>query len=166
MRIHKGCVALVLGASVVATAYAQQTQQVLKLPDQIEWKAPPMVGGASTAVLYGDPTKAGVYVTRTKFPAGLKGLPHTHPDEWRTIVVLSGTIYFGLGDDDASRASLRRYYAFLGDWVGAIVEGAIRSPQAAKDVVRAFGDAGVTELVFDPTVASVDEVDRLADAVL
>jgi len=57
-------------------------------------------------------------------------------------------------------------YAFLGDWVGAIVEGAIRSPQAAKDVVRAFADAGVTELVFDPTVASVDEVDRLADAVL
>jgi quercetin dioxygenase-like cupin family protein len=57
-----------------------------------------MVGGASTAVLYGDPTKAGVYVTRTKFPAGLKGLPHTHPDEWRTVVVLAGTIYFGLGD--------------------------------------------------------------------
>ena len=73
-------------------------EQVLKLPDQLEWKAPPMVGGASTAVLYGDPTKAGVYVTRTKFPAGLKGLPHTHPDEWRTVVVLSGTIYFGLGD--------------------------------------------------------------------
>ena len=25
-------------------------------------------------------------------------MPHTHPDEWRTAVVLSGTIYFGLGD--------------------------------------------------------------------
>ena len=34
---------------------------------RIEWKAPPMVGGASTAILYGDPTKPGVYVTRTKF---------------------------------------------------------------------------------------------------
>ena len=30
-------------------------------------------------------------------------MPHTHPDEWRTAVVLSGTLYFGLGDkwDDA-----------------------------------------------------------------
>ena len=25
-------------------------------------------------------------------------MPHTHPDEWRTVVVLSGTLYFGLGD--------------------------------------------------------------------
>jgi quercetin dioxygenase-like cupin family protein len=42
------------------------------------------------AVLYGDPTKAGVYVQRTKFPPGTKVMPHWHPDEWRTAVVLSG----------------------------------------------------------------------------
>ena len=30
----------------------------------------------------------------------------------------------------------------------------------------AFADAGVTEVVFDPTVGSLDEVDRLAAAVL
>jgi quercetin dioxygenase-like cupin family protein len=57
-----------------------------------------MVVGASTAILFGDPSKPGVYVTWTKFPAGLKVLPHTHPDEWRTVVVLSGTTFFGLGD--------------------------------------------------------------------
>jgi hypothetical protein len=27
-------------------------------------------------------------------------------------------------------------------------------------------DVGVTDLIFDPSVAAVDEVDRLADAVL
>jgi hypothetical protein len=32
--------------------------------------------------------------------------------------------------------------------------------------VRAFADVGMTELLFMPTVGSVDEVDRLADAVL
>jgi quercetin dioxygenase-like cupin family protein len=97
MRMFSGGLVLLLATGV--TAYGQSAgEPVVKLPDQIEWKAPPMVGGASTAVLYGDPTKPGVYVTRTKFPAGLKGLPHTHPDEWRTIVVLAGTIYFGLGD--------------------------------------------------------------------
>jgi quercetin dioxygenase-like cupin family protein len=97
MRMFSGSLVLLLATGV--TAYAQSAgEAVVKLPDQIEWKAPPMVGGASTAILYGDPAKAAVYVTRTKFPAGLKVMPHTHPDEWRTIVVLSGTIYFGLGD--------------------------------------------------------------------
>lgn len=79
---------------------------------------------------------------------------------------LAALVYFGLGDDEASRASLRRYYSFLGEWVDGIVESAVRSPQAAKETVRAFADIGVTELLFDPTVPSVDEVDRLADAVL
>jgi quercetin dioxygenase-like cupin family protein len=25
-------------------------------------------------------------------------MPHTHPDAWRTAVVLSGTLYFGSGE--------------------------------------------------------------------
>jgi len=25
-------------------------------------------------------------------------MPHWHPDEWRTAVVLSGTLYFGVGE--------------------------------------------------------------------
>jgi hypothetical protein len=32
--------------------------------------------------------------------------------------------------------------------------------------VRKFEDIGVTELYFDPTAASVEQVDRLADIVL
>jgi alkanesulfonate monooxygenase SsuD/methylene tetrahydromethanopterin reductase-like flavin-dependent oxidoreductase (luciferase family) len=78
---------------------------------------------------------------------------------------IAALAYFGLGDPDASRASLRSYYGFLGDWAEGIVEGAIRTPQAVKDTVRAYADAGVTELMFIPTVPSIDEVDRLADAV-
>jgi alkanesulfonate monooxygenase SsuD/methylene tetrahydromethanopterin reductase-like flavin-dependent oxidoreductase (luciferase family) len=74
--------------------------------------------------------------------------------------------YFGLSDEEASRAALRRYYGFLGDWVEAIVEGAIRSPGAAKEAVRAYAEAGFTDLVFVPTVGDIGEVDRLADAVL
>jgi alkanesulfonate monooxygenase SsuD/methylene tetrahydromethanopterin reductase-like flavin-dependent oxidoreductase (luciferase family) len=79
---------------------------------------------------------------------------------------IAALIYFGLGDDDASRAALRGYYGFLKDWVDAIVESAVRTPQAAKDIVQGFAGVGVTELVFDPTIASLDQVDRLADAVL
>ncbi len=50
-------------------------------------------------MLYGDPTKPGAfYVSRVRFSAGWKDPPHWHPDEVRTVVVLSGTLYFGTGD--------------------------------------------------------------------
>jgi quercetin dioxygenase-like cupin family protein len=43
--------------------------------------------------------KAGcVFVTRVKFSPGWKDQPHWHPDEVRTVAVLSGTFYFGSGD--------------------------------------------------------------------
>jgi quercetin dioxygenase-like cupin family protein len=48
--------------------------------------------------LYGDPTRPGVFVSRVKFSSGWKDPPHWHPDEVRTVVVLSGTFYFGGGD--------------------------------------------------------------------
>jgi alkanesulfonate monooxygenase SsuD/methylene tetrahydromethanopterin reductase-like flavin-dependent oxidoreductase (luciferase family) len=79
---------------------------------------------------------------------------------------IGALVYFGLTDDDASRASLRSYYGFLGNWTEAIVESAVRTPDAARDIARRFADLGVTDLAFDPTVGSLDEIDRLADAVL
>jgi alkanesulfonate monooxygenase SsuD/methylene tetrahydromethanopterin reductase-like flavin-dependent oxidoreductase (luciferase family) len=79
---------------------------------------------------------------------------------------LAALTYFGLSDEQTSRASLQKYYGFLSDYVSFIVEGALRSEQAVKDAVKAFEDAGVTELIFDPTVPDLDEIDRLADLVL
>jgi hypothetical protein len=46
-----------------------------------------------------------------------------------------------------------------------IAGGAHRSSAAIKDVIAAFEDAGVDELVLDPTVAELDQVDRLAEVV-
>ena len=88
-------------------AHAQSTGSIVKFPNELEFKAPLSPGLPQTAVLYGDPTKAGVFVTRVKFAPGLKLMPHWHPDEVRTVVVLSGTLYFGLGeqwDDSKLRA--------------------------------------------------------------
>jgi alkanesulfonate monooxygenase SsuD/methylene tetrahydromethanopterin reductase-like flavin-dependent oxidoreductase (luciferase family) len=134
-------------------------------------RVPVLIGGGSDAavrrtVRYGEgwtvggggPDMAAPMVERIRGAwqeAGREGEPR-----------LAALVYFGLGDEDASRASLRRYYGFLGQWVDAIVESAIRSPQAAKDIARQFSDIGMTEIAFMPTVPSVDEVDRLADAVL
>jgi quercetin dioxygenase-like cupin family protein len=100
MRYVKSVATMLLGIGIsVPGAYGQVAgENVVKLPDQIEWKTPAISPGPSRAVLYGDPTKAGVYVERVKFPPGFKIMPHTHPDEWRTVVVVSGTQYFGIGD--------------------------------------------------------------------
>jgi alkanesulfonate monooxygenase SsuD/methylene tetrahydromethanopterin reductase-like flavin-dependent oxidoreductase (luciferase family) len=74
--------------------------------------------------------------------------------------------YFGLSDEETSKASLRSYYGFTGDFAEVIANGALRTPQAARDAVEAFAEIGLDELIFDPTVPDLGEVDRLADAVL
>jgi hypothetical protein len=80
----------------LTVAQAQDTS-ILKLPQDIVFKGP-LHGPPQTVVLYGDPTKPGLFVTRVRFSPGWKDMPHWHPDEVRTVAVLSGTFYFGSGD--------------------------------------------------------------------
>lgn len=82
----------------IAGAQAQSAGFVVKFPnDKIDFKAP-QAGLPQSAILYGDPKKPGLYVSRVKFPAGFKVMPHTHADEVRTVTIMSGTMYFGRGE--------------------------------------------------------------------
>lgn len=76
--------------------------------------------------------------------------------------------YFSLGEDtvERSKANLLDYYGFLGDRATRMAEGIPRTPDDLRTTVRRFEDAGVDELVLDPTVAELEQVDRLAEAVL
>jgi Cupin domain len=90
---------LLVSTVAPATAQAQVSGESLAiLPKDIVWKAPAVRPGVETAITFGDPTKPGPYVLRAKIPAGFKLMPHFHPDEWRTGVVLSGTYYFAVGE--------------------------------------------------------------------
>jgi alkanesulfonate monooxygenase SsuD/methylene tetrahydromethanopterin reductase-like flavin-dependent oxidoreductase (luciferase family) len=75
--------------------------------------------------------------------------------------------YYSLGPDveAASRTYLLDYYAFLGDLAAAIANGALRSAEQLRNALSAYDEAGVDELVLGPTVASLEQVDRLADVV-
>ena len=68
------------------------------LPEQVEWKPfaafPP---AARLAVLVGEPLKEGPYTIRVRLPAGVKLMPHHHPED-RVYTVISGIFYIGLGD--------------------------------------------------------------------
>ncbi len=88
--------ALLLAVSVVSAQAQGAETSIVKLPEQIEYKGLP--GTLQIATLYGDPAKPGVFVQRIKFPAGLKLMPHYHPDSPRTVAVLSGTLYYALGE--------------------------------------------------------------------
>ena len=62
---------MIAGLGLSHTMSDAQNTSVLKLPQDIEFKGP-LTGAPQTAVLYGDPTKPGVFVTRVKFSAGWK----------------------------------------------------------------------------------------------
>src|SRR5262249_50293299 len=55
-------------------------------------------GAPQHVTLIGDPSKPGLYVDRIKFAAGTKVMPHWHPDPARTVLVMSGTFYFAIGE--------------------------------------------------------------------
>ena len=96
--------ALVLFASTSAS-HAQPAEQIVRLPNEIEYKASLRPEAPPGVVLYGDVAKPGIYVTRSKFPTGFKVTPHWHGQE-RTVVVLSGTLYVGIGEKwDESKMS-------------------------------------------------------------
>jgi alkanesulfonate monooxygenase SsuD/methylene tetrahydromethanopterin reductase-like flavin-dependent oxidoreductase (luciferase family) len=133
---------------------------------------PIAIGGASDAAVrrtieYGigwtaggvPPQMVAPFVERVRAAwrdAGREGSPR--------IVALN---YFGLGHtEERSRGYLLDYYGFLGEYAEMIAGGAHRSAAAVKAVIGAFAEAGVDELILDPTVGDPEQVDLLAEAAL
>jgi hypothetical protein len=103
-----GCAALaatlglMLGLGIAGAAELNPAAVIYKLPDQIPWKINP--NGADNAVLYGDPTKEGLYIVLVRWHAGHMSHPHFHPSD-RFITVISGTWWVDSGtkfDPDAT----------------------------------------------------------------
>ncbi len=96
-------------------------------------------------------------VKKTWSEAGREGKPR--------LVALS---YFALGPnakEDSSRY-LRDYYGWLGQWADQIAESASTTPDDLKALATSFEDLGVDELILDPTISELDQIGRLADALL
>ena len=124
-------------------------QARLAAPRAARWGAGFTIGGAPPEMAAG----AIQEFTAAWEQAGGTGKPR--------VVALS---YFSLGEDhtETSLANLRSYYGFLGDWAEGVAAGASRTEAAIRDTAAAFEAAGVDELIFDPTVPALDQVDRLA----
>jgi hypothetical protein len=79
---------------------------------------------------------------------------------------LAALTYFGFGDDTALATALTSYYAFMGERADFVVAGAVKTSAEARQRAADFAAAGFTDLMFDPALGTLDQVDRLADAVL
>jgi alkanesulfonate monooxygenase SsuD/methylene tetrahydromethanopterin reductase-like flavin-dependent oxidoreductase (luciferase family) len=84
---------------------------------------------------------------------------HERPGE----PVLWGQGYFALGDPDRGTGYLRDYYAFTGPFAEKIAAGNLTSARAVKDFVRGYEAEGCDEVILFPTVADLDDLDRLAE---
>jgi anti-sigma factor ChrR (cupin superfamily) len=101
------CVALafvIVGATSVASSAASGPAMMnaamtptVVVAGSLKWTADPQMKGVSEAVLYGDPTKTGVYVMRYKLDNGVKFPAHWHTNT-EQVTVLSGIFLVGIGD--------------------------------------------------------------------
>ena len=90
--------ALLFASFVTSAAVAQTGAHVMENLGTAKWgPAPPMLPpGAQIAVLAGDPTKAGPYTVRLKFPANYDIPAHSHPTD-EHVAVVSGEFFAGMG---------------------------------------------------------------------
>jgi quercetin dioxygenase-like cupin family protein len=94
-------VSAAVGVAAMAPLVSAQTPDRHKMfsAKDVKWgPAPPSVPpGAEVAVLYGDPSKDGLFSMRLKMPKGYKIPPHTHPKP-EVLTIISGTFRLGMGE--------------------------------------------------------------------
>ena len=80
---------------------------------------------------------------------------------------LAGGVYCAIGPNAAERggAYIRDYYGFLGPAADNMARGIPSTAEAIKGVIQALSDIGMDEAILWPTIAEIDQVDRLADLV-
>lgn len=119
---------------------APAAAHVIMTPDKIQWgPAPPSLPpGAQAALLDGDPSKAGLFVIRLKFPDGYRIPPHWHPTD-EHVVVVAGTFMAAMGSkaDDAAMQALA-----AGSYV--------KMPRKMNHYVRAKGETIVQVTAMGP----------------
>jgi len=84
--------------SATATHQPDQDRFHAILSEDLAWRAfPAFPPETRLAIVVGDPMAPGPYVIHVHLPAGVRMMPHRHPED-RIYTVISGVFYIGLGE--------------------------------------------------------------------
>jgi quercetin dioxygenase-like cupin family protein len=111
------------------------------------------VAGTRSTVLYGDPTKAGLYTIRLSVPAHTRIEAHRHRDD-RTVTVVSGAWSLGYGEHYDAAA------------LKALPPGSFYTEPAGRPHFAQTGDATAVVYItgYGPTDTVYPEKDRATPA--
>ena len=88
----------VLAFAALSSVASAASAPVIVTPETAQWQPAPGFKGFEMATIVGVPSEAGAYYAYyLKFPAGGQAPPHFHAMT-ENVVVISGTVMFGLGD--------------------------------------------------------------------
>lgn len=142
-------------------------------PQPVQAGGPPiLLGGAAPAVLERAARIAdGLIINPGSYPRA-REMAETVRLRWRELgragqPSFKAAFYYALGGAEAQErgaAYLRHYYAFLGSFAENVVQGMLTSAEAVRGVLGPLEEAGYDEVFFWPTVADLDQVERLAEA--
>ncbi len=79
---------------------------------------------------------------------------------------LVACLYYALGPNaDRGGDYIRDYYSYFGPGADDMARSIPSSPKTIEELIRGFSDIGADEGVCWPTVAELDQVDRLAEII-
>ena len=106
MKVTTCAATLVLASAALALPVSAAEDHKILGPADVKWSPGPasLPKGAEAAVLFGDPSKEGLFAMRLKLPKGYQIPPHSHPKP-EVVTVLSGSFRIGMGETaDPSKA--------------------------------------------------------------
>lgn len=91
--------AVVCAPVALSTQMPEGKSHIMVAASKVTWAPgpPSLPAGAQSAVIEGDPSKAGLFTMRVKLPDGYKVPPHFHPAD-EHVTVMQGTFVMGLGE--------------------------------------------------------------------
>ncbi|MEQ1865802.1 MAG: cupin domain-containing protein [Micropepsaceae bacterium] len=147
MKIKLTALALLSAGALTALAMTPEPmgEQKLLAPADIKWGPGPasLPLGAEAAVLYGDPSKEGLFAMRLKLPKGYRIAPHTHAKP-EIVTVISGTFRLGQGETaDQSNAKALTAGSFI-----ALPPGHAHFAGADEDTVVQLNSTGPWSVTY------------------
>ncbi len=135
-----------LFGSLIAQAAQGERGFVRIDPSEVRFKTPLGVG-PEQAVLFGDPSKPGLYVIRVRFPPGAHSNPHFHSKD-RHATVIKGVWWNGTGEElDFNKAAPMK----AGSYVLHPAGGVHRDGAAdEEEIVQIIGEGPVETTQVGP----------------